>query len=1627
MFLINISKLKSSLIILTFVLALIPASYVLAQTSPQTSTTFYYEYNYLTTAGDVDFLRFDAIITDIGIFLTGSAVILSPVTALDGSNADFNIKLLPAPSIRFDSSDVNSRFSSTLTAQVTHANGNVYVITVNNYIDSFPTGVSQALTELPTFTAALTAHDTITLTFSENVDTTTLDGSGYTISRGEVTANSDPGGFSNVMTLTTSRITSTTPATLTVAYARISGTTVTTLGAEVSTIFNTVLTIPIFNPSKPTAAITDGAMFTELDGASSITTVNIGTNTYALVASFDDDGVQIIDITNPATPTAITAITDGVMFTALDGASSITTVNIGINTYALVASSGDNGVQIIDITDPATPTATAAITDGDEFTELKGASSITTVKIDTNTYALVASPVDDGVQIIDITVPATPTATAAITDGDEFTELKGAYGITTVKIGTNTYALVASRFDNGVQIIDITNPATPTATAAITDGAEFTALLSTYDITTVNIGTNTYALVASFGDNGVQIIDITDPATPTATAAITDGDEFTELKGAYGITTVNIGTNTYALVASLVDDGVQIIQLTLSSPVAPIINLPTTTTVNQPSQIISGTTESGSIVTLIQNNNVLPTAVTAATAAITDGAEFTILSSAYDITTVKIGTNTYALVASPVDDGVQIIDITNPATPTATAAITDGDEFTALGGANNITTVKIGTNTYALVASFDDDGVQIIDITNPATPTATAAITDGAEFTALDGAIDITTVKIGTNTYALVASPADNGVQIIDITNPATPTAITAITDGDEFTELDGASSITTVKIGTNTYALVASFDDDGVQIIDITNPATPTATAAITDGAKFTALDGAIEITTVNMGTNTYALVASLVDNGVQIIDITNPATPTATAAITDGDEFTALGGAIDITTVKIDTNTYALVASSADNGVQIIDITNPATPTAITAITDGAKFTALDGAYGITTVKIGTNTYALVASLVDNGVQIIDITNHASLTAGSSIWLIDVTLADGKNTFIAIASDATGNQSYTSNSITITFDNVQPTLLSAALDEGTGVLEVSFSEAIDQSQPSSISRSGFRISDLSDTDSISLSGASFDTISASTISITLNESQRQSVISLVVPVLDIESSTVRDIVQNNIASSNGNTISLTPDTIAPTLSITSLSPADSTIAKVGDTITLTLTADGAETGISIINMPTINGIDSTFAETGNGVYTISYTIVEGNNDVSDADPLPVSITLQDTARNQAIAITSVNANIAPGIDANAPTLSITSLSPADSTIAKVGDTITLTLTADGAETGISIINMPTINGIDSTFAETGNGVYTISYTIVEGNNDVSDADPLPVSITLQDTARNQAIAITSVNANIVPGIDANAPTLSITSLSPADSTIAKVGDTITLTLTADGAETGISIINMSTINGIDSTFAETGNGVYTISYTIVEGNNDVSDADPLPVSITLQDTARNPAIAITSVNANIAPGIDANAPTLSITSLSPADSTIAKVGDTITLTLTADGAETGISIINMSTINGIDSTFAETGNGVYTISYTIVEGNNDVSDADPLPVSITLQDTARNPAIAITSITANIAPGIDANTPTLSITSLSPADSTIAKVGDTITLTLTADGAETGLSIINMPTINGIDSTFA
>ena len=126
----------------------------------------------------------------------------------------------------------------------------------------------------------------------------------------------------------------------------------------------------------------------------------------------------------------------------------------------------DLNARIIDITNPSNPVYASAPTNGSTYSKLTDASSIAVVTGQL-TYALVTSPynlnfqgstpVQSDIQVIAITTPCSPTPVSTIIDGaGGYTTLRSAESITTTTIDSSTYALVAARDDNGIQIMSIT-------------------------------------------------------------------------------------------------------------------------------------------------------------------------------------------------------------------------------------------------------------------------------------------------------------------------------------------------------------------------------------------------------------------------------------------------------------------------------------------------------------------------------------------------------------------------------------------------------------------------------------------------------------------------------------------------------------------------------------------------------------------------------------------------------------------------------------------------------------------------------------------------------------------------------------------------------------------------------------------------------------------------------------------------------------------------------------------------------------------------------------------------------------------------------------------------------------------
>ena len=306
--------------------------------------------------------------------------------------------------------------------------------------------------------------------------------------------------------------------------------------------------------------ITDGAGSPELLGANYITLFERDGRLYAAVASFDDDGIQILDLTDPDNITGVGSIANGPGL-VLYHPWGITTFERNGHTYAAVTAQAGDGVQILDLTDPDNITGAGSITNGPGLV-LNNPRGITTFEQDGRLYAVVVASRDDGVQILDLTDLDNITGVDYITHRSDGAELGYAVDVVTFERDGRLYAAVTASFDGSVQILDLTDPGNVTRADHITyDNGRRPGLYAAWGIDTFERDGRLYAAVTANLGNGVQILDLTDPGNVTGLGHITDDADLL-LEHTWGIDTFDVGGNTYAAVVGTYDNGVQILNLT---------------------------------------------------------------------------------------------------------------------------------------------------------------------------------------------------------------------------------------------------------------------------------------------------------------------------------------------------------------------------------------------------------------------------------------------------------------------------------------------------------------------------------------------------------------------------------------------------------------------------------------------------------------------------------------------------------------------------------------------------------------------------------------------------------------------------------------------------------------------------------------------------------------------------------------------------------------------------------------------------------------------------------------------------------------------------------------------------------
>jgi len=192
---------------------------------------------------------------------------------------------------------------------------------------------------------------------------------------------------------------------------------------------------------------------------------------------------------------------------------------------------------------------------------------------------------------------------------------------------------------------------------------------------------------------------------------------------------------------------------------------------------------------------------------------------------------------------------------------------------------------------------------------------------------------------------------------------------------LDGAENV----FISGDYAYIASVADDSLTIMDISDPTDPVLKSEVYDGdGEFSELDGARSVYV----SGNYAYVAAYIDDAFTIMDITDPTDPVLKSEVSDGDgEFTKLNGA---RSVYVSGN-YAYVASSDDDSLTIMDITDPTDPVLKSEVFDGdGEFTKLNGARSVYV----SGNYAYVASISDDSLTIMDITDPTDPVLKSEVY---------------------------------------------------------------------------------------------------------------------------------------------------------------------------------------------------------------------------------------------------------------------------------------------------------------------------------------------------------------------------------------------------------------------------------------------------------------------------------------------------------------------------------------------------------------------------------------------------------------------------------------------------------------
>ncbi|MGR4865241.1 M10 family metallopeptidase C-terminal domain-containing protein [Caulobacter sp. LARHSG274] len=281
----------------------------------------------------------------------------------------------------------------------------------------------------------------------------------------------------------------------------------------------------------------------ELDGASFITSADVGGATYVFVAGGVDNGISVFSLALDGTLTNVANITDSGLLN-LVGVSGLSTITSDGNTYLIAAGAGDNGLSVFRVGVNGAPTSVDNVADAGAL-NLGGVSRVATATVGGTAYVFAAGTNDDGISVFSVAGDGKLTSLSNLADNGTY-ELDGVKGLTTAVIGGTTYLFAAGGVDDGVSVFSVSAAGALTHTSSVTDNGTL-KLDGASDVATAVVGGITYLFVTGAVDNGLSVFSVNASGVLANVANVSDTASL-RLAGATGITVNTFGATTYLTV-----------------------------------------------------------------------------------------------------------------------------------------------------------------------------------------------------------------------------------------------------------------------------------------------------------------------------------------------------------------------------------------------------------------------------------------------------------------------------------------------------------------------------------------------------------------------------------------------------------------------------------------------------------------------------------------------------------------------------------------------------------------------------------------------------------------------------------------------------------------------------------------------------------------------------------------------------------------------------------------------------------------------------------------------------------------------------------------------------------------------